>query len=57
MLFVIIKIVRPDTRVELPDIMKNLEAARMSLLKHDTPKANLQIAEWMNKISISLETY
>ena len=29
----------------------------MCQFKHDNPKSNLQIAEWMNKISISGENY
>ena len=30
---------------------------KMSHFKHEIPKANLQIAEWMNEISIAGETY
>ena len=55
--FVIVKIVRPDTPSGCSDIKSNLESMNMSQFKHDIPKANLQIAEWMNKIIISGETY
>ena len=57
MLFVIVKIVRPDTRPGCSDINSNLENMKMSHFKHDIPKSNLQISEWTNKISITGETY
>ena len=57
MLFIIVEMVHPDTSGGLSDINKNLETTRMSNLKHDIPKDNLQISEWMNKISINAETY
>ena len=57
MFFVIFKRVQPDTHVGCPDIKYNLESTKMSHLKHDIPKTNLQIAEWTNEISIAGETY
>ena len=55
--FVIVKMVHPDTHTGWSYIKKNLETTRMSLFKHNTPKDNLEIAEWMNKISIAGESY
>ena len=52
MFFVVVKMVRPDTHAVCSDIKTNLESIRMSHFKHDIPKYNLQIVEWMNKISI-----
>ena len=57
MFFVIVKMVLPDTHAECSDIKSNLEIMKMYQLKNDTPRANLQISEWMNKIPISGETY
>ena len=54
--FVIVKMVRPVTREGRSYIKTNLKTMRMFHLNNDTPKANLYIAEWMNKISISGET-
>ena len=45
MLFVVVKIVRPDTRLRCSDINKNLETMRMSHFKHDIHKANLNLVE------------
>ena len=53
MFFVILKMVRPDTRAGLSDIKYNLENMNMSHFKHKILKSNLQIPEWMNEISIS----
>ena len=55
--FVIFKMVRPDTPAVCSDIKSNLESVNMSQFEHNISKANLQIAEWMNEISISGETY
>ena len=57
MFFVIIKIVQPDTRAGCSGIKSNLENINMSQLKHDIPKSNLHISEWMKKIPIAGETY
>ena len=57
MFFVIIKMVCHDTWVGCLDIKINMENIRMSHPKRDTPKANLQIVECMNYISISGEIY
>ena len=50
MSFVILKMVRPDTRSEWSDIKSKLENMKMSHFKYEIPKSNLQIAEWMNEI-------
>ena len=50
---VIVKMVQPDTRAGCSDIKYNPENMNMSHFKHDTPKANLQISEWINEISIA----
>ena len=55
MLFVIVKMVCPDTHADLSDINMNLEIMRMSQFKHGIPKADLQVAEWTNEISSSGE--
>ena len=57
MLSVIVKMLRPDTRAGCLDTKYNLENTKMSHLKHDTPKDKLHIAESLNEISISGETY
>ena len=57
MLFVIVKIVQPDTCSGCSAIKSKLENMKMSHSKHDNPKANLQIAEWINDIPITGETY
>ena len=44
MLFVIVKMVQPDTCAEFPDIKSKLESTNMYQFKHDIPKDNLQIA-------------
>ena len=56
-LFVIVKMLRPDTRARCSDIKYKLENMKMYHLKHDTHKANLQIKEQINYISITGETY
>ena len=53
MFFVIVKMVRPDTRAGCSDTKSNLENMKISHFKNDITKANLQISEWMNYISIS----
>ena len=45
MLFVIIKMVRPDTRAGCSYIDSKMENMKMSHFKHDIPKYNLHIAE------------
>ena len=57
MLFVIIKMVRPDAHTGCPYIKSNMDNMKMSQFKHYTPKYNLHIAEWMNEISIYGETH
>ena len=57
MSFVILKMVRPDTRVGCSDTNYKLEIMNISQFKHDTTKATLQIVEWMNEIYIYGETY
>ena len=52
MFFAILKMVRPDTCAGCSDIKSNLENTKMSHFKNDIPKANLNITEWMNEISI-----
>ena len=39
--FVIVKMVRPETRAGFLDIKYKLENINMSHFKHDTPKSNL----------------
>ena len=53
MFCVIIKSLQPDTNAVCSDIKSNMENMNMSHFKHDIPKINLKIAEWMNEISIS----
>ena len=48
MFFVIVKIVQPGTRAVCLDIKYKLENMEITHYKRDIPKANLQIAEWMN---------
>ena len=48
--FVIVKMMRPDTRVGFSDTNYNLENMKISNFKNNTPKSNLKIAEWMNYI-------
>ena len=57
MLFVIVKMVWPDTCAEFSDIESKLENIKMSQLKHEIPKSNLQIPERMKKIYIYEKTY
>ena len=57
MLFVIIKMVQPGTLARCSDIKSTLNNTKMPHIKHETPKANLQILEYMNEIFISGETY
>ena len=53
MFFVIVKLLRPDTRAGCSDIKSKLENMKMFHFKHDIPKAKLNILECMNKISIA----
>ena len=53
MFFGIVKMVWPDTRKRCSDIKSNPENINISHLKHDIPKSNLKVAEWMNEIYIS----
>ena len=57
MTFVIVKMVRPDTHAGSPDIKYSMENMKIFQFKHYIPRANLQITEWMNEISIARETY
>ena len=57
MFFVVVKMVLPDTQTGFSDIKTKMETMKTSQLKHDIPRSNLQIAEWMNYISIYVETY
>ena len=57
MLFVIEKMVRPDTHTVCSDIESKLENVKMSPFKHDIPKSNLNIVKWMEEIYIAVETY
>ena len=57
MFFVILKMVCPYTRTWRSYINSKLDNTNMSHFKHDIPKSNLHIAEWMNEISIAGESY
>ena len=57
MFFVIVKMVRPDTRTGCTDINYYLENMKMYHFKHDTPKANPHILDRTNEISIDGEIY
>ena len=57
MLFVIVKMVQPDTCTGCSDINTNLENMKMSQFKYDIPKTNLHILEWMNEIYIDGKNY
>ena len=57
MFFVILKLVQPDKRTGWSGINYKLENMKMSHFKHEVPKSNLKISEYMNEISISGETY
>ena len=57
MFFVVVKKFEPDIRTGRSDIKFNMENMNMSQFKHDIPRSNLNIVEWMNEISISGETY
>ena len=57
MFFVVVKTARPDMCSGWSDIKSYLENMKMDHFKHDTPKSNLHIAEWMSDISIYGETY
>ena len=55
--FVVVKLVGPDTRSWCSYINSNMDNTKKSQFKSDTPKSNLQIAEWTNEISIYGQTY
>ena len=57
MFFIILKMVNPEKIAGCSDIKTNLETMKISQFKHEIPRANLLISEWMNDISISGETY
>ena len=57
MIFVIIKMVLPDTCNGCSDIKTKIDTMKISQLNHDKSKANLHISEWVNDISIDRETY
>ena len=56
-LFFIVKMVRPDTHAGCSTIKSKLENTNIPEFKYDIPKANLNITECMNEISIDGETY
>ena len=56
-IFVIVKMVRPDTHAGWSDIKYKPDTTNMSQFKHNIPRANQQILEVMNNISIPRETY
>ena len=51
------KKVQADTRKGCSDIKYKPEKMKMYHFKHEIPKANLQITECMDEISIAGETY
>ena len=53
MFFIIVKMVRPETRAGCSDIKKKLETTSIYHFKHDIPTVNLHITECMNNISIA----
>ena len=55
--FDIFKFGLPDSCAVCSYIKKNLENMNIYPFKHDAPKANIYISEWMNDISIARETY
>ena len=55
--FVIVKMVRSDTYAGLSEIKYKLDNMNTYPFKHDIPRANLQIAEWMKDIYFSGKTY
>ena len=57
MLLVNVKMVRTYTRAGWSDINSKLENMKMYHFKHEIPKANLHITEWMNDIYIFGEIY
>ena len=57
MLSVIVKMVGPDTHSGWSDIKSKPGNMKIPHFKHDIPKSNLQIAEWINEIYISGEIY
>ena len=54
---VIVNMVRTGTPKGCSDIKTNTETTTMYQFKHYTPNSNPQIVEWMNKISIEVESY
>ena len=57
MFLFVVKMVHPDTRAGFSDINIKLDNRNMSQFKHYISKENIQIAEWMNRIPISRESY
>ena len=57
MFFVIVKMVRTETRAGCSDINTNLENMNIYQFKRNISKARMQIAICMNDISITGETY
>ena len=57
MLFLIVKMMQPDTHAGCSDIKYKLENMKMSHFKREIPKSNLQIEKWMNEISIVGEKF
>ena len=48
---------QPDTHAGISDIESKPEITNIYHFKHNIPKPNLKIAECMNEISITGETY
>ena len=55
--FFIVKMVHSDTYDGYLDIIMKLDTMKLSQFKHGIPRVNLHIPEWMNEISIVVETY
>ena len=55
--FFIVKMVHSDTYDGYLDIIMKLDTMKLSQFKNGIPRVNLHIPEWMNEISIVVETY
>ena len=55
--FVIVKMVLHNTRTGWSYIKSKMDTIEMSQFKHDIPRYNLQIVEFINEIFIAGETY
>ena len=56
MFFVMFKTFVPEICAGCSVINNNMETMKLSKFNNEITKENLQIADWMNKISISGET-